>query len=260
MQTITRWLGLGLRSAVPGPCPVGRSELPVEALRHLPERQLPKGGQVLGSEEVLQGLGDPVGPIDLSRREPLQQIFDGQIEGDHLIGLLKEGVGHRLADRDAGRALDQLVERLEVLDAVEGAEDVDAGGQHVQHVLVAPPILAARGVGVGDLVDERDLGVAGQDPVEIELLHRDTTVLDGAQRDLLEACKQRGGLGASMGLDQGHGHVPAPGLESLGVLQHAVGLSHSRREADVDLEPSALGALDQLEEVFRAAVVLDRHG
>ena len=57
--------------------------------------------------------------------KPLEQILHGEIQGDDLVGLLQEGVRHRLAHRDAGRRVDQVVERLQVLH-VERADDVDA--------------------------------------------------------------------------------------------------------------------------------------
>ena len=45
--------------------------------------------------------------------------------------------------------------------------------------------------------------------------------------------------------------VHAALLEPVRLVQHAVRLAHARRGADVDLEPAALGPLDQLEEVLR---------
>src|SRR5437667_12551253 len=36
----------------------------------------------------------------------------------------------------------------------------------------------------------------------------------------------------------------------MSLLQHLIGLTHARSGADIDFEPAALGALDQLKEIF----------
>ena len=68
-------------------------------------------------------------------------------------------VGDRLALRDAGDPLDDVVERLEVLD-VDRGDDVDAGVEQLLDVLPALLVAGARDVGVGELVDQRDLRAA----------------------------------------------------------------------------------------------------
>ena len=63
---------------------------------------------------------------------------------------------------DAGDLLDDVVHRLEVLD-VDRRDHVDAGVEQLLDVLPALLVLRARHVGVRELVDERDLGLARQD-------------------------------------------------------------------------------------------------
>src|SRR5262249_39721844 len=149
-----------------------------------------------------------LGGVDPARLEALEEILDGEVEVDDLIGLLEEAVGDGLADRHLGDALDEIVQTLEVLD-VEGADDVDAGGEELEDVLIALAIAAARNVGVGDLVDDHDLGPAGQDRVEVEVLDEDAPVLDAATGDDLEPVDELGGLGATVGLDVGDDAVDA---------------------------------------------------
>ena len=79
------------------------------------------------------------------------------------------GVGHGLALLDAGDLLDHVVERLEVLD-VDRGDDVDAGGEQLLDVRPALGVAGAGDVGVGQLVDQRDLGRPGQHGVEVHLL------------------------------------------------------------------------------------------
>ena len=78
-------------------------------------------------------------------------------------------VGHRLPHPHPGQLGDLVVERLEVLD-VDGREDVDPGREHVGDVFVALLVLEARRVGVGELVDQRQLGRAGEQRRQVHLL------------------------------------------------------------------------------------------
>ena len=64
---------------------------------------------------------------------------------------------------------------------------------------------------------------------------------------------QRRGLGAAVRLDEAEHDVDAALLQRVRLLEHAVGLADARGEADVELEPAALRALDELEEVLRPA-------
>ena len=88
-----------------------------------------------------------------------------------LVGGADHRVGDGLALDDAGDPLDDVVDRLEVLD-VDGGDDVDAGVEQLLDVLPALLVPGARDVGVGQLVDQRDLGLPGEDGVDVHLLER----------------------------------------------------------------------------------------
>ena len=103
-----------------------------------------------------------------------------------MIGVLQEAVGQRLAHLHLGVARDDVVEALEVLD-IEGADDVDAGVEQLQHVLVALAVATAGRVGVRELVDDGDGRLALQDGVEIHLLDGHVAVLDLAPRDAISS-------------------------------------------------------------------------
>ena len=81
--------------------------------------------------------------------------------------------------RDAGDPLDDVVERLEVLHVHRG-QHVDPGGEQLLDVLPALRVARARGVGVGELVDEHDLGRAGEHGVDVQLGQGDAAVHDRA--------------------------------------------------------------------------------
>jgi hypothetical protein len=72
-----------------------------DAFGHLAQGQLAQVGQVLLFEEVLQRPRDAIGLVDLAGAQAFLQIFDGEIEVDHLIGLLEKAVGDGFAHHHA---------------------------------------------------------------------------------------------------------------------------------------------------------------
>ena len=86
-------------------------------------------------------------------------------------------VRHRLLLGHAGDPLDDVVERLEVLE-VDRRDDVDAGVEEVLDVLPALGVAGAGDVGVGQLVDQDQVGPPGQQAVDVHLLERLAPVLD----------------------------------------------------------------------------------
>ena len=94
--------------------------------------------------------------------EAVDEVLHGQVEVHDLVGVLEEAVGDGLARDDIGDAPDQVVEALEVLD-VDGREHVDPGIEGVLDVLVALLVLDPRSVGVGELVNQAQLGRTAQD-------------------------------------------------------------------------------------------------
>ncbi len=147
-------------------------------------------------------------------------------------------VGDGLADLDAGDALDGGGDALDVLD-VEGGEDVDVGGEELLDVLVALGVFAALDVGVGELVDEDDLGAAGEDGVEVHLLEGDAAVLEvpaGHDGELLD---ELGGAGAAVGFDDADDDVLATALAADGLAEHVVGLADAGGVSEKEFESAA---------------------
>ena len=141
----------------------------VDAVGHPQQGQLAQRRQVAGPEVVGQGGVDPVGGVDVAVGHAAAQRLGRHVDQLDLVGGPHDRVGDRLALAHAGDALDHVVDRLEVLD-VDGGDDVDAGVEQVAHVL--PPLGVPRSgdVRVGQLVDEGDLGAAGEHGVEVHLL------------------------------------------------------------------------------------------
>ena len=109
------------------------------------------------AEEVGQGLLDFFGGIDFSLAETVAQLVDGDVDVDDFVGAAEQAVGDGFANDRAGGAGDGVVERLKVLD-VDGGHDVDAGVEQFEHIFVALAVARAGNVGVGQLVDDAQVG------------------------------------------------------------------------------------------------------
>ena len=96
---------------------------------------------------------------------------------------------------------------------------------------------------MGELVDQGDGGVAGDDRVGVHLLDGHSAVLHSAARDDLQAIQQRRGVAPAVRLDEAHDHVRAAIVAAMRLLEHLVGLADARRHAHVDAQPAALGLL-----------------
>ena len=95
---------------------------------------------------------------------------------------------------------------------------------------------AASGIGMGELIDERQVWAARDERVEIHLLERVILVLDGAARNDLKAIEQGLGLFAAVRLDHADDHVGAIFRSGAGLLQHLVGLADARSGTEEDLQ------------------------
>ena len=123
---------------------------------------------------------------------------------------------------------------------VDGGVDVDAGTQQLLHVLPALGMPRAGGVGVGELVDQDEVGLARERGVEVELLEPGAAVIDRLARKHLQPFEQRGGLRASMGLDHPDHYVDACASSDLGCVEHGERLADPCRCAEEDVEPAPL--------------------
>ena len=217
-------------------------QLVVDALGGAPQRELPERREVAGRKEMLQGALGVTRQVDLAFPQPLQQVVGGDIDDLDVVGEVQDGIRHRLAHPDARDLRHDVVEALDVLD-VQRRVDVDAGDQEFLDVLVTLRVAAARGVGMGQFVDEGDAGMAGDEGVQVHLVEQAALVRDRPARDQLEAFDEGLGFGAAVGLDDaGHDVHPVPQLGA-GRGQHLVGLAHARGGAEEDLEEAAPATL-----------------
>jgi hypothetical protein len=202
--------------------------------------------QVGRREKVRQGGLDALGRIDLALLETPAEVRGRQVDVHDLVGLGENGIGQPLADLDADRVLDDVVEAFEVLD-VERADDVDSGGQDILNVLVSFRVPAARDIRVGELVDEGHLRLALDHRFRIHFLHRDAVVFLGRAGNDFQALGQAGDIGPAVGFEKSDDDVDALVPEAVALLEHLIGLADAGRVAEVDLEPAPLGPADHPE-------------
>ena len=146
-----------------------------------------------------------------------------------------------------------------MLDVQRGV-DVDAGGEQVLDILVALLMPAAGDVGMGKLVDQRELGLALQDRVDVHLAEIAAAIEDLLARDDLKAARKRLGLSAAVCLHNPDPHIHVLAEMRLGRLKHRESLADTGIGAEKDFQLSPSFAFGFFEEVFRCrAFVCLRH-
>ena len=135
----------------------------VDAVGEPQQRELAQRGEVARPEVVRERGVDAIRLVDVAVRHPAAQRFRRHVDELDLVGAAHDVVGDRLALLHAGDPLDHVVHRLEVLD-VERRDHVDAGLEQLLDVLPALLVHRPRDVRVRELVDEHDVGPAGERP------------------------------------------------------------------------------------------------
>ncbi len=210
------------------------AHLRVDALGRAPQGELTQRDEVSLTEKALDGARGLLGDVDLAGVEPLEELVHGQVDDADLVGLVEDGVGHRLAHAHPGDLRDHVVQALEVLH-VERGEDVDARVEQLLHVLPPLHVARSRRVRVGELVDEEQLGLSRERSVEVELVQLDAAVLHLAPREQLQAHEQRPRVVPSVRLHDpdDDGALLVVDLAARG-LEHRVGLADAWRGAEED--------------------------
>ena len=175
--------------------------------------------------------------VDLALLQALDQIVGGEVDKLDGVGAVEDRVRYGLPHADAGDLRHHVIQAFDVLD-VERRVDVDALAQQLFDIEIALGVPAARGIGMGELIDERQVRAARDERVEVHLLERVILVFDRAARKDFKAVEQRLGLFAAVRLDHADGHVRAIFGSGAGLLQHLVGLADARSGTEEDLQAS----------------------
>ncbi len=167
--------------------------------------------------------------------EPGADRLRGEIDELKLVGAAHDLVRNSLLLTHAGDLLDDVVERLEVLD-VHRRDDSDPCLEQLVDVLPALLVSRPRRVRVRELVHQDDVRPAGEHRVDVELLQCRASVLDRFPGDDLEIADLLGRGLAAVGLDETDDDVLAALAAAAALVQHRVGLPHARSGAEVDAE------------------------
>ena len=211
--------------------------LVVDPVRGAAQREFAQRGQIAGSEKTLRRPSGRLRHVHLAFIQALNELVGREIDQNDVGGLLQDPVGNGLAHDDPGDARDDIGEALEMLD-IERRPHIDARGEQLLDVLPALGMAAVGSVGVGEFVDDDELGLASQRRVEIEFLDRAAVVLDLAPRKDFEPINERACLGPAMGFDEAHDDIDALVLQAPRVLQHRIGLTDAGRSAEEHLQPT----------------------
>ena len=156
------------------------------------QRQLAQRGEVADAGSSWTARRRPSRARRRCRGPPAPQRLRGDVDQLDLVGGAHDLVGHGLPLRHAGDLLDDVVERLEVLD-VDRGDDVDAGVEQLLDVLPALGVAAARARWCGPARrPARPRGGARQHRVDVhlgELASRGSSMY--LRRDDLQALEQR---------------------------------------------------------------------
>ena len=121
-------------------------------------------------------------------------------------------------------------------------DDVDAGVEQLLDVLPALLVARARHVGVRELVDERQLGPAREERVEVHLLEDRVPVGDARARHDLETADLVGRPLPAVRLDEADHDVLAARLATATLVEHRVRLADAGCGAEVDAQRAAAHA------------------
>ena len=91
---------------------------------------------------------------------------------------------------------------------------------------------------MGKLIDDNDLWFLLQRLIQIEISEGDTLVIYHLRRDCWQALKHCHGFGPGMGLHIAYQYIHTLLIKLLRLLQHGIGLTHTRAIAKKDFQMS----------------------
>jgi len=146
---------------------------------HPGERQVAERRQVLGRVVGANCRVSCVGTEHLARCHSRLECRGAGVDELDPLGGGDERIWHGLVLGDSGQDLDLVVQAVEMRD-VQIGDNVDAGGEQVLDVLPALLMRNGRDIGVGQLVDQRHVGLAASDRIDVQLVEPGVVVPDAA--------------------------------------------------------------------------------
>ena len=212
--------------------------LGVEALSRPAQRKLPQGRQISRREIMFERPLGLLRHVDLAFAKALHQLIGREVDDFDVVGSVEDGIRRRFANPDAGDLLNDIVEAFDMLDVQRGV-NVDPGGEQLLDIEIALGVAAAGRVGMGKLVDKRELGPAREKGVEVHLVQAAALVVDMFSRNDLQAGQQGFGLRPAMRFDDAGDDVGSGAGARARGRQHFIGLADARRSAEENLQMAA---------------------
>ncbi len=116
---------------------------------------------------------------------------------------------------------------------------MNAGVQQFFYVLPTLDVAHAGHVRMREFVDEGELGVPRQEPIEVHFAKTAAPILQRDLRHAFDAVEQRLGFSPAMGLDDGGDNIDAFAPPLVRRLKHRVSLADTGRGAEKDLQVAA---------------------
>lgn len=212
-----------------------RIEAAIDRAGYLAQRQFTQRHQVAASKEIGERSFHSVLRINIPALHAHLQRLWRQIRHHHLIRALHHPIGNGLANRDPGDALNCRPQAFDVLN-VDRGQNVDLRSQKLQNIFVSLAVLAARNVGMRQLIDQHDIGLALQNRVHVHLLKKRALVFDRFERHTLHLAGQFRRALASVRLDHTGNNVFPAACAADCLAQHVVRLAYARSIAQENFE------------------------
>ncbi len=199
------------------------------------QRQLAQRCQVPDPEVVGQRRFDTVRRIDVTVSHPAAQHLGREVDQLDPVGVAGHLVGKGLPLPYAGDLLDHVIEGLQVLH-IERGDHIDAGGEHLLHVLPPLRVPRQRNVGVSQLVHQCDSGSTREQRLHIHVGEHRSTMHHPAARQRLQTRGHLHRQPPTVRLHQADHHIGPLGTQPLPLGQHRVRLPHTRRSPEIHLQ------------------------
>ena len=160
--------------------------------------------------------------------QTLAQFFRRNIHQLHLAGIVKYGIRDALTDAHMGDGCNYIMKALQMLH-INGGIHVYACIQEFNHILIAFPVAAALGIGMGQLIHQDQVRPAYQGGIQIKLPQRDSLIFHGPGSQEFQPVKKGHGIRPVMGFNIPGHHIPARFLFLARRIQHGICLAHAGR-------------------------------
>ena len=191
---------------------------------HEAQGQFAQGSEVGFAKEIGGGGGGTIGNVHFALLQSPEELGGRKVD-QFQFGGIEQAVRNGFADLGAGDLPHGVGPAVEVLD-IDGCEDINAGIEQFFDILPAFGMARTRSIRVRQFVDQRQLGFARQNGVQVHFHERNAAMFEGSTGNCGQTLRQRVSLFASVGFNIADHDLGARGQFAAGGFEHGVGLSH----------------------------------